>query len=72
MTLCDPESIRDFRKSGHFFKWIYNNGVVNLSVVIIYAIVDSIIKALSSSFKPFDPKRRVSTIFESFDSIKSF
>ena len=66
MTLSDPESIRDFKKSGDLLKWIHNNGVVNLSVVIIYSIVDSIIKAFSLSFKPFDPKRRVSTIIESF------
>ena len=66
MTLSDPESIRDFKKSGDLLKWIHNNGVVNLSVVMIYSIVDSIIKAFSSSFKPFDPKRRVSTIIESF------
>ena len=44
------------------FQWIYNNGVMNLSVVIIYSIVGSTIKAFSSLLKPFDPKRRVSTI----------
>ena len=66
MTLYDPESIRDFKKSGDLLKWIYNNGVMNLSVVVIYSIVDSIIKALSFSFKLFDPKRRVSSIIESF------
>ena len=66
MTLCDPEPIRDFKKSGDLLKWIYNNGVMNLSVVVIYSIVDSVIKALSLSFKLFDPKRRVSTIIESF------
>ena len=47
-------------------KWIHNNGVINLSVVIIYSIVDSIIHAFSSSLRPFDSKRRVSTIIESF------
>ena len=35
-------------------------------MLIIYSIVDSIIHAFSSSFKPVDPKRRVSTITESF------
>ena len=59
---CDPESIR----SGNLLKWIQNNGVMNLPVVIIYSVVDSIINAFSSLFKPFDPKRRVSTINESF------
>ena len=43
-------------------QWIYNNGVMNLSVAIIYSIVGSIINAFSSLLKPFDPKRRVSTI----------
>ena len=66
MTKGDPESIPDFKKNGDLFKWIHNNGVINLFVVIIYSIIDSIIHASSSSFSPFDPKRRVSTIIESF------
>ena len=61
-----PESIRDFKKSGDLLKWIHNNDVMNLSVVIIHSIVDSIIHAFSSSFRPFIPKRRVSTMTESF------
>ena len=47
-------------------KCIHNNGAVNLSVVIIYSIVYSIIDAFFSSFRPFDPERRVSTIIEPF------
>ena len=50
-------------------KWIHNihdTGVMNLSVVEIYSIVDSIIHALSSPFRPVDPKRRVLTVIESF------
>ena len=39
---------------------------MNLSMVIIYSIVDSIIHAFSLSFRPFDPKKRLSTITESF------
>ena len=35
-------------------------------MVVIYSIVGSIIHVFSSSFRPFDPKRRVSTIIESF------
>ena len=66
MTSGDPESIRDFKKSGDLLKWIHNNSTINLSVVIIYSIVDSIIYAFSSSFRPVDPRRRVSTITESF------
>ena len=66
MTSGDPESIRDFKKSGDLLKWIHNNSPINLSVVIIYSIVDSIIYAFSSSFRPVDPRRRVSTITESF------
>ena len=38
---------------------------MNLSVVIIYSIFDCIINAFSSSLRPFDPKRRVSSIIES-------
>ena len=66
MTLGDPKSIKDFKRSGDLLKWIHNNRVMNLPVVIIYSIFDSIIQAFSSSLRPFDPKRRVSTIIESF------
>ena len=52
--------------SGDLLKWIYNNGVMNLSVVKIYSTVDSFIHAFSSSFRLVDPKRRVSTTIESF------
>ena len=52
-------------------KSIHNNGVMNLSVVIIYSIVDSIIHAFCSSFRPVDPKRRVSTIIDRFGSAKN-
>ena len=58
--------MRDFKKSGALLKWIHSNGVMNLSVVIIYLIADFIIHAFSSSFRPFDPRRRVYTIIESF------
>ena len=44
-------------------KWIHSNGVMKLSV---FVVVDSVIHAFSSSFRPVDPKRRVSTIIESF------
>ena len=66
MTQGDPESIRDFKRSADLLKWIHENGVMNLSVVLIYLIVDSIIRAFSSSLRPSDPKKRVSTIIESF------
>ena len=39
---------------------------MNRSAVIIYSIVDSIIHSFSSQLRPFDPKRRVSTLTESF------
>ena len=52
--------------SCNLLKWIHNNGVINLSVVITYLIVDSIIDAFSLSFRPINPKRRLSTIIESF------
>ena len=47
-------------------KWIHNNGLMNVSVVIIYSIVNTVIHAFSSSFKSFDPKRRVPTTIEPF------
>ena len=37
-----------------WIKWIHNSGVMNLSGVIIYSIVGSIIYAFFSSLKPFD------------------
>ena len=39
---------------------------MNLSVVVIYSIVDSSINTFTSSLRPFDLKTRVSTITESF------
>ena len=64
MSQGDPESIRDFKRSGDLVKWIHNNRVMNLSVVKIYLIVDSIINRFSSSLRPLDPNRRVSTVIE--------
>ena len=58
--------MRYFKRSGDLLKWIHNTGVMNLSHVIIYSIVDSIIHAFSSSMRPFDPKKRVFTTLESF------
>ena len=58
--------MRYFKISGDLLKWINNTGVMNLSHVIIYSIVDSIIHAFSSSMRPFDPKKRVFTTIESF------
>ena len=43
MKKVDPESIRDFMKCGVLLKWTHNNGDMNLSEVIMYFIVDSII-----------------------------
>ena len=60
------ERKRDFKKSGDFLKQIHSNGAMNLSVVTRHSIVDSIIHAFSSSLRPFDPKKTVSTIIESF------
>ena len=39
---------------------------MNLSVVIMYSIVDSIINTLSLSLRSFRPNRNVSTIAASF------
>ena len=41
-------------------------------MVLIYSIVDFIIHALSSSLRPFDGKRRVSAITESFRPVSTF
>ena len=43
MKKVDPELIRDFMKCGVLLKWTHNNGDMNLSEVIMYFIVDSII-----------------------------
>ena len=40
MTQGDSESIKDFRRSGGLLKCIHNNGAMDLSVVIMYSIVD--------------------------------
>ena len=56
----------EISREGDLLKWIHNNGAMNISVAIMYSIVDSIINAFSSSLRQFDPKRRVSTIIESF------
>ena len=39
---------------------------MNLSVVIIYSVVDSTTNAFFLSLRPFDPKRNVSTIVASY------
>ena len=57
MIQGDPESIRDFKRSGDFLKWIHNNGSINLSLVILHSIVDSVINSFFSSLRPFDQKR---------------
>ena len=66
MRSGDPEQIREFKKSNDLLKWIHDNGAMNLSVIIMYSIVDSTFNAVSLSYWPFDPKRNVSTIVESF------
>ena len=52
-------------RSDNFLKWIHDNEAMNLVVVIMNSIVDSIINVFSSSLKPFDPKSNVSAIVES-------
>lgn len=39
---------------------------MNIFVVTMYSIVDSVINAFSASLLPFDPKMNVSTIVESY------
>lgn len=57
-----------FKESSDLLKWIQYNGAINFSVIIMYSIVDSMINALSSSLKPFDPKT-VSTIAGSVKNV---
>ena len=52
-------------RSDNLLKWIHDNEAMNLVVVIMNSIVDSIINVFSSSLKPFDPKSNVSAIVES-------
>ena len=66
MKQVDPESIRGFKKCGVLLKWTHNNGDMNLSEVIMYFIVDSVINVLSIYHWDHDPKRNVWTIVESF------
>ena len=41
MKYSDPESIRDFNRSGDLLEWIHNIGAMKLSLVIMYSIVDA-------------------------------
>ena len=52
MKQVDPESIRGFKKCGVLLKWTHNNGDMNLSEVIMYFIVDSVINVFSLSLRP--------------------
>ena len=56
MKKVDPESVRDFKKCGVLLKWTHNNGDMNLSEVIMYFIVDSIINVFSLSLRPRSKK----------------
>ena len=40
---------------------------MNVIVVVKYSVIDSINNAFYLSSRPFDPKKRVSTIIESVD-----
>ena len=67
MTYGDPESIRDFRENNDLLKY----GFVKIELwtfpwFMAYSIVVSVINAFSSSLRPFNQKRNVSTITETF------
>ena len=67
MTYGDPESIRDFRGNNDLLKY----GFVKIELwtfpwFMAYSIVVSVINAFSSSLRPFNQKRNVSTITETF------
>ena len=71
MTLRDPESITDFKKSSDLLKWIHNDCVMNLSVVIINSIVHSIIKAFFSSLSHSIQKGEFQLTLNHFVSTKN-
>ena len=56
----------EFSRKMIFLKLIHNSGVMDLSVVIIYSIVDSVINAFAFSLRSFNPNRNVSTLVASF------
>ena len=56
MKQGDSEPIRDFKKTGDLHRWTHNINSMNLSVVITYSIVDSIIHEFSLSLKPMIQK----------------
>ena len=67
MTYGDPESIRGFRGNNDLLKY----GFVKIELwtfpwFMAYSIVVSVINAFSSSLRPFNQKRNVSTITETF------
>ena len=43
MKQGDPESVKDFKRSGDLLKWTQNNGAMNRSVAKVNSIVDSVI-----------------------------
>ena len=66
MAYVNPKSIIYFSSKNDLLKWIHSNWAINISVVIMYLIVDSIVSAFSTSLGPFNQKRKVSAIIESF------
>ena len=52
MKESDPEPIRELKRSGNLLKWIYSNGAMNLSIIIMYSTVDLVINVLSSLLGP--------------------
>ena len=50
MTLGDSESFRGFKRNVDLAIWIQNDGAMNLSVIIMYSIVDSVVNVFYSSF----------------------
>lgn len=66
MTKGEKEWIKIFKNSGNLLKWIYNNGDLNLSLIIMYLIIDSILNAFCLSLKSFNPNKNVSITVASF------
>ena len=65
-TKGEKEWIKIFKNSGNLLKWIHNNGDLNLSLIIMYLIVDSILNAFCFSLKSFNPNKNVSITVASF------
>ena len=66
MTKGKKELVKPFKNSGNLLIWIHNNGDLNLSVIIMYLTIDSVLNAFCLSLKSFNPNKNVSIAVASF------